>query len=112
MGTLALGAALIARRRVAPAHESTGPAGLPRVLHEKWYIDRVYDALIVRPFTAVARWLGKWIDDGLLDAAVNGAGHAARALGWVGSRLQTGQINTYAFAIVLGVLFLIAIVMR
>jgi hypothetical protein len=42
---------------------------------------------------------------------VNGAGYASRGLGWTGSRMQTGQLNTYAFAIVLGVLVVLGILM-
>ena len=51
----------------------------------------------------VGRFLG-------IDGIANGAGYASRAFGWVGSRLQTGQINTYAFAIVAGTLLLLAFV--
>ena len=33
---------------------------------------------------------------------------AARALGWVGSLFQTGQVNTYAFFVTVGVLVILA----
>ena len=32
-------------------------------------------------------------------------------LGWAGSRIQTGQLNTYAFAIVVGVLVVLGILL-
>jgi hypothetical protein len=35
---------------------------------------------------------------------VNGSAWVARAFGWVGSQLQSGQAGTYAWAIVIGVL--------
>jgi NADH-quinone oxidoreductase subunit L len=59
---------------------------------------------------ALSRGFWRFIDNGLIDGTVNGVGHASRAFGWVGSRLQTGQLNTYAFAAVLGALLLLAIV--
>jgi NADH-quinone oxidoreductase subunit L len=97
-------------RRSMPATLSAEPRGFARVLYHKWYVDEVYDALIVRPILAVSRGLWRFVDQGLVDGLVNGVGYAARAFGWVGSRLQTGQLNTYAFAVVAGTLLLLAFV--
>jgi NADH-quinone oxidoreductase subunit L len=98
-------------RRVLPAVEAAPVHGLRRVLLNKWYVDEIYDTLIVRPILALSRGFWRFIDQGLIDGAVNGLGYASRAFGWVGSRLQTGQINTYAFAVVIGTLLLLALVM-
>ncbi|HEX6134194.1 MAG TPA: NADH-quinone oxidoreductase subunit L [Longimicrobiales bacterium] len=98
------------RRRYVPAEQAAPPTGLRRVLYNKWYVDEAYDAVIVRPVLALSRGFWRFIDNGLIDGAVNGAGYASRAFGWVGSRLQTGQLNTYAFAAVLGALLLLALV--
>ncbi|MGH7555077.1 MAG: hypothetical protein ACREMQ_18915, partial [Longimicrobiales bacterium] len=59
---------------------------------------------------AVSRAAWRFVDQNLIDAAVNGLGYASRAFGWVGSRLHTGHLNTYAFALLAGVLLLLAIV--
>jgi NADH-quinone oxidoreductase subunit L len=59
---------------------------------------------------ALSRGFWRLIDVGLIDGAVNGLGYASRAFGWVGSRLQTGQLNTYAFAALLGALLLLVLV--
>jgi NADH-quinone oxidoreductase subunit L len=80
------------------------------VLYDKWYVDEAYDAVIVRPIVGTSRALWRFVDQGLIDGVVNGVGYAARAFGWVGSRLQTGQLNTYAFAVVAGALLLLAFV--
>ena len=98
------------RRRYVPAAESAEPRGFARVLYNKWYVDEFYDAVIVRPILALSRGMARFIDQLLIDGAVNGAGFASRAFGWVGSRLQTGQLNSYAFALVAGVLLLLALV--
>ena len=104
-------ATLALRRRVVrPALESAEPRGFARVLHRKWYVDELYDAVIVRPLVGTSRAFWRVIDQGLIDGAVNGAGYTARAFGWVGAQLQTGQLNTYAFAAVLGVILLLALV--
>jgi NADH-quinone oxidoreductase subunit L len=107
---ITLTAFLLLKRRYAPADESPAPRGLARVLYNKWYVDEAYDALIVRPVVGLSRAFWRFIDKGLIDGAVNGVGYASRAFGWVGSRLQTGQLNTYAFAVVVGMLLLLALV--
>jgi NADH-quinone oxidoreductase subunit L len=107
---IALTSYLLMKRRYVPADQAAAPRGFAKVLYNKWYVDELYDAVIVRPLRAVSRWSWRFIDNGLIDGTVNGAGYASRAFGWVGSRLQTGQLNTYAFAVVLGALLLLAIV--
>jgi NADH-quinone oxidoreductase subunit L len=116
-GSFALATAVIVltalrlrRRRFLPAAQAAPAHGFGRVLYNKWYVDEVYHALIVRPIVAVSRGFSRFVDQGLIDGAVNGLGYTARAFGWVGSRLQTGQLNTYAFAAVLGALLLLALV--
>ena len=80
------------------------------MLYNKWYVDELYDLIIVRPLVGTSRALWRWVDAGLIDGTANGLGRAARVFGWVGSRMHTGQLNTYAFAVVLGALLLIGVV--
>ena len=101
---------LLGRRVYLPGDKTPAATGLQKVLYNKWYVDEAYDALIVKPIVAVSRGFWRLIDQGLIDGAVNGLGYASRAFGWVGSRLQTGLLNTYAFAAVLGALLLLALV--
>jgi NADH-quinone oxidoreductase subunit L len=98
------------RGKYVRAAEAVPPRGLGKVLYNKWYVDEAYDATIVRPIVGLSHGFWRFIDRGLIDGAVNGIGYASRAFGWVGSRLQTGQLNTYAFAVVAGALLLLAIV--
>jgi NADH-quinone oxidoreductase subunit L len=107
---IAATAFVLMKRRYAPADKSPAPRGFGRVLYNKWYVDEAYDATIVRPIVGMSRAAWRYIDRGVIDGAVNGLGYTSRAFGWVGSRLQTGQVNTYAFAVVLGALLLLAIV--
>ncbi len=45
------------------------------------------------------------MDVGLIDGLlVNGAAYLMRGLGWIGARLQTGSVGTYAWVLILGVL--------
>jgi NADH-quinone oxidoreductase subunit L len=111
VAVIALAFAVLGRKAYKPAKESEAPRGFARVLLNKYYVDEFYDAVIVRPVVAVSRAFWRFIDQGIIDGLANGAGYASRAFGWVGSRVQTGQVNTYAFAVLAGALFLIALVM-
>jgi NADH-quinone oxidoreductase subunit L len=101
----------LGRRVVDPAVGAAAPRGFRKVLYNKWYVDELYDRTVVRPLLAVSRASWRFIDETLIDGLVNGAGYLSRFAGWSGSRLQTGQLNTYAFAIVVGVLVVLGILM-
>ena len=97
----------LGRKDRKSALETPEYSGFAKVLYNKWYVDEGYDRVIVRPLLRTSRALWRYIDVGVIDRAVNGAGAAARGLGWIGSRFQTGGLNAYAFAIVAGALILL-----
>lgn len=76
------------------------------MLEHKYFVDEAYDRAIVKPLVGVSRsvlWRG--MDAGLIDGLfVNGSAYLMRGLGWVGARLQSGQVGTYAWVLVIGVL--------
>jgi NADH-quinone oxidoreductase subunit L len=93
-------AALLPKAQAKPA------TGFQNVLEHKYYVDEFYDKVIVNSTVVVSRnilWTGidRLIIDGLF---VNGSAFLARAFGWIGSKLQTGQLGEYAWALALGVL--------
>ena len=111
---IALAGIGLALRRLKPAAlvaAKAAPAetGWGRVLWKKWYVDEIYDAAIVRPLMWLSREvLWKRIDQRLVDGfAVNGVAAASRALGWIGARLQTGQVGFYVVVFVIGVLLVV-----
>jgi len=97
---------LLRPEELVPARLAPAERGFARVLWKKWYVDEIYDALFVRPLVWLSREvLWKTIDLGVIDGAgVNGAARLSRALGWIGSRLQTGQLGFYVVLFVGGVL--------
>jgi NADH-quinone oxidoreductase subunit L len=103
--------AVVGRWKILPATEAAAPlVGLRRVLYNKWYVDELYDRVVVRPIVRLSRFSWRVIDQGIVDGLVNGVGNLARALGWFGSLFQTGGLNTYAFALVVGVLVILGYV--
>jgi NADH-quinone oxidoreductase subunit L len=92
-----------------PAREAPAETGFQRVLWRKYYVDEIYDALVVRPLIWLSdRVLWKVVDAWIIDGiAVNGAARLMRGIGWLGSQIQTGQVGTYVALFVLGTLLLL-----
>ena len=97
------------RRPTVPAAEAPSDTGFARVLYRKYYVDEIYDALIVRPLVWLSRFvLWKGVDQGVVDgAAVNGTAKLSQGLGWLGSRLQTGQVGIYVVLFLVGALWIL-----
>jgi NADH-quinone oxidoreductase subunit L len=91
---------------LVPAAQAPEEEGFERVLVHKYYVDEVYEAAIVNPTYQISKnvlWRG--IDAGLIDGLlVNGSSALVRGFGWIGSRLQSGAVGTYAWVLVVGVL--------
>ena len=84
-------------------------SGPYKLIYNKYYVDEVYDSLVVHPLRDGSRsvlWRG--IDAGLIDGAVNGAGSLARSIGAGLRTMQSGYIRRYAAWILLGSIGLVA----
>ncbi len=99
---------------LVPARLAPPETGVGRILWKKWYVDEIYDAVIVRPIIWFSREvLWKAVDVRLVDGLlVNGTAAASRALGWMGSRLQTGDVGFYVVLFVIGVLAVLGVAAR
>jgi NADH-quinone oxidoreductase subunit L len=84
-----------------------------RLLLNAWYVDWLYDRLIVRPLYALALFLAGVFDLGVVDGIVNGLG---RAVAWssAGLRLlQTGYVMNYALTMLAGaIIFVVYFLVR
>ena len=92
-----------------PARLAENQRPLYRFLLNKWYFDEIYDFLFVQPMRAAARALWKRGDGNVIDGTINGI--SMGAIPWLtrlAGRAQSGYIFTYAFAMVLGIVGLIA----
>jgi len=73
------------------------------ILTHKYYVDEIYDSVIVWPiFTASKEFLWKFVDILMIDGTVNGVGRAVRGSGSGLRHMQTGYVRTYAAWILLG----------
>ncbi|MGA3304836.1 MAG: NADH-quinone oxidoreductase subunit L [Stellaceae bacterium] len=78
-------------------------------LLNKWYFDELYDFLFVRPAMALGRILWKDGDGKVIDGfGPDGISTVTRGLSVLASRLQTGYLYHYAFAMLIGVVALVS----
>src|SRR5256714_9340050 len=108
---IAVAGMLFAWLRLKPARvprrsEAAIETGFEGVVAHKYYVDEGLDRALVTPTYAVSRnVLWRIIDNGLIDGFfVNGSAALARGFGWIGSRLQSGNVGIYAWVLVVGVL--------
>ena len=82
--------------------------GLRRVLLNKYYVDEIYQAVIVEPLLKVSeQGLWRGIDAGFIDGAVNGVGTIVRASASRLRLMQTGSVRNYAAAFLVGVVVIL-----
>jgi NADH-quinone oxidoreductase subunit L len=79
---------------------------LHRVLVNKYYVDEIYDALIVKPLAGLSRFFWKGIDTFLIDGTINAGAYATELTGEFGRLSTTGNVRTYALYFFLGVILL------
>jgi len=93
-------------RPEVPARIRESVAGLHRAVVNKYWVDELYDAAIVRPLVVVSdRVLFRTVDARGIDGAVNGGAAGVRALASRGLKYaQTGLAQSYLFFMIAGTL--------
>lgn len=103
---LAALAIVFAVSRYSKKPELQEATGLGKVLQNKWYIDELYDAVIVKPLLKLADVLKNVVEKSGIDGIVNGVGkfvhYSSRQL----RLLQSGLVGSYILVIVLSIVVL------
>ena len=82
--------------------------GVFRLLVNKYYVDDLYDAALIRPARRLAGFLAHSIDREVIDGAIDGGAHQIGRLGSRLGQLESGYIPHYALAMFLGTIALVA----
>ena len=81
--------------------------GFGKVLENKWYVDELYDKLILNPVQKFAGFLNNIFEKYIVDGVVNGVGKLVH----YGSRqlrlIQSGQVGSYVLLMVLSIVLLL-----
>jgi len=81
---------------------------LHKLLLNKYYVDELYDALIVKPIYRLCLWCAQIFDVKVIDGLVNGVATAVVAWALGLRRLQTGYVMNYALGMLVGAVALVA----
>ena len=90
-----------------PERVAAGLGGFYDLVRDKFRVDELYGAVVVRPLFALAEFGARVFDPGVIDGAVNGAGRSMLATAGLWRRLQSGNIQHYAVSFLVGVLVLV-----
>ena len=111
LGGIALAALFYLINRGSAAGFAKNP--LHTLIYNKYFVDEFYDSAVVRPTVDGSRGLlWRVADMRFIDGIVNGAGTAARGVGELVRRAQSGYIRNYAAWVVGGTVLVIAYVLR
>jgi NADH-quinone oxidoreductase subunit L len=93
-----------------PNRIASSLGGIYTLVYNKYFVDEIYDATVVHPMVAGSEtvlWHG--IDQGVIDATVNGVGSQSKSIGGVLKLLQSGNIRSYATWVVIGAVALLIV---
>jgi NADH-quinone oxidoreductase subunit L len=86
------------------SYKEEQPSAFGKVLENKWYVDELYDSVVVRPVNKLGVFANKYFEKSGIDALVNGVGrmvnYGGRQMRW----LQSGQVGSYILLMVISML--------
>jgi NADH-quinone oxidoreductase subunit L len=77
------------------------------LVRDKFRIDELYGAVIIRPLRGVSVWLFDWVDRFIIDNLVGLFGKVVDGVGWVARQLEWGDVQRYMAAFAIGAAFII-----
>jgi NADH-quinone oxidoreductase subunit L len=94
-----------------PAELAKSFKGVYTTLFNKYYVDELYAATVVKPLLWLStRVLWQTVDVQMIDGAVNGIAHGALEAGDKTRQAQSGNTRSYAVWVVIGAIVVIAII--
>lgn len=84
-------------------------SGIKKIMANKWYVDEIYDAIIVRPLNSIAGFLKNIIEKSGIDGIVNGVGRFIQYSSRQIRLIQSGQVGSYILFMVLSIAVLFVV---
>lgn len=77
------------------------------VVHNKYFVDEFYGFIFVNGLFGLGRICKEFIDERIIDGAINGTAYLMDSAGNLIRRIQNGLVQGYAFAVILGAILVI-----
>lgn len=81
------------------------------ILATGFYLDAVYNTLVVRPVLALSRLIGNVLDPAVVDGAVRGLARLVGSVGAMLRRWHTGYVRRYALSLFVGLAGVLALML-
>jgi NADH-quinone oxidoreductase subunit L len=105
---LLLGHRLYAGRPQSATSLSAHFRGLQKLLVGKYYVDELYEAVVIKPTRVLSeRVLWRLVDVRVIDGLVNFMAGLTKVFSHVFRFAQSGYVQTYVLVVVLGVIILL-----
>lgn len=95
------------RKNNIPAADDAGRRGFVKAAYNKFYIDDIYRAAVIRPLDSVSAYLHDRVDLRIFDAFVEWVGKVVLYAGKNIRRIQNGNVGYYLFAMVIFIIIVL-----
>jgi len=96
---------VLASKKFAKENIDTAePTGFSAVLSNKWYVDEIYEAIVVKPINWISSFLSRVVDNKLIDGLVNGVGKGVQFSARQLRLLQSGQVGSYILIMMIAII--------
>ncbi|MBC7449791.1 MAG: NADH-quinone oxidoreductase subunit L [Hymenobacteraceae bacterium] len=92
-----------------PAEDGQPVNALTNLSRRKFYVDELYDSIIVRPIMALSRGLYTFVEQKIVDPLVNGVGSGVLGFGRNLRLVQGGSVGAYVLLMVVGIVLILAL---
>ncbi|MEY3921632.1 MAG: NADH-quinone oxidoreductase subunit, partial [Bacteroidota bacterium] len=79
-------------------------SGFGKLLENKWYVDEIYDTIIVQPINHLSSFSSRIIDNKIIDGTVNGVSKILQFSARQFRLLQSGQVGSYVLIMVVSII--------
>ncbi len=95
------------KKNTVPVNEGKELSAVHGLVYNKYYIDELYEALVVKPLFWLSTIFERFIEKMGIDGLVNGVGSTVVGGSKVARLLQTGNIGFYIFAMVISIVLIL-----
>ena len=98
----------VSKKTLPPSSESE-MSFLDKLSYNKFYVDELYDAVVVKPIALLSDFNSNIIEKQFIDRIVNASGKSIQWSGKTIRYIQSGDVNTYAIFMVIGIVVILFI---
>ncbi len=95
------------KQNYIPVSDGAKRSALTNLSYNKFYVDEIYDAIIRKPLDAISVFFYKIVDNKIVDGIINGLGWTTNEASKGLRLLQTGNVGSYIFMMVIGIISLL-----